>query len=67
MPGYVSHELQCCIECPTRYVLLVKWETLEAHTIGFRESAQYQLWRAELHHFYEPMPVVEHFQLVGPR
>jgi heme-degrading monooxygenase HmoA len=64
MPGYVSHELQCCIETENRYILLVRWQTLEDHTIGFRQSLQYQEWRALLHHFYEPFPVVEHYAAI---
>jgi heme-degrading monooxygenase HmoA len=64
MPGYVSHDLQRCLEVDHRYLLLVQWQTLEDHTIGFRQSAQYQQWRALLHHFYEPFPVVEHYQTV---
>ena len=64
MPGYLGHELQRCIETPTRYLLLVRWETLEAHTVGFRGSPEYQRWRALLHHFYDPFPVVEHFEAV---
>lgn len=63
IPGYISHELRRCIENPNRYVLLVKWQTLEAHTVGFRQSPGYQRWRALLHHFYEPFPTVEHYGL----
>ena len=40
MPGYISHELQKCVEVPNRYILLARWETLEAHTVGFRKSAR---------------------------
>lgn len=61
MAGYLSHQLQRCIENQSRYILLVNWESLEAHTVGFRESSQYQQWRALLHHFYEPFPNVEHY------
>jgi heme-degrading monooxygenase HmoA len=61
MPGYISHELRRCLEKPNRYILLVKWETLESHTIGFRQSAEYQQWRTLLHHFYDPFPLVEHY------
>jgi heme-degrading monooxygenase HmoA len=64
MPGYISHELQHCLEKDDRYILLVRWQTLENHTIGFRQSPQYQEWRALLHHFYDPFPVVEHYQIV---
>jgi heme-degrading monooxygenase HmoA len=65
MHGYVDHELQRCIERPSRYILLVRWETLEDHTVGFRGSPQYQDWKALLHHFYDPFPTVEHFAPVA--
>jgi heme-degrading monooxygenase HmoA len=61
MPGYVSHQLQKCIERPNRYLLLVNWQSLEEHTVGFRKSDQYQEWRKLLHNFYEPFPEVEHY------
>lgn len=64
MPGYVSHQLQRCIERPNRYILLVNWETLEDHTEGFRQSEPYKEWRELLHHFYDPFPVVEHYEKV---
>jgi heme-degrading monooxygenase HmoA len=62
--GYVSHQLQCSIEKQNRYILLVNWETLEAHTVGFRGSEQYQEWKRLLHHFYDPFPTVEHYGLI---
>jgi heme-degrading monooxygenase HmoA len=64
MRGYLSHELQRCVEKRNRYVLLVNWQTLEDHTVGFRGSAEYQRWKALLHHFYDPFPTVEHYQRV---
>lgn len=64
MPGYLTHQLQRCIEKPSQYVLLVEWETLEAHTVGFRSSPQYQEWKQLLHHFYDPFPTVEHYETV---
>lgn len=65
MDGYLSHDLRRCIEDAGHYLLLVRWTTLEAHTVGFRSSAQYQLWRALLHHFYDPFPEVLHFEPVS--
>ncbi len=62
MDGYLSHELHRCIEVEGKYLLLVKWETLESHTVGFRSSTEYQEWKKLLHHFYEPFPTVEHFE-----
>ena len=61
MAGYRSHQLQRCVENADRFLLLVEWETLEAHTVGFRGSAEYQQWKALLHHFYDPFPTVEHY------
>ena len=61
MHGYQSHELRRCIESPSRYILLVHWQRLEDHTVGFRQSAEYQRWRTLLHHFYDPFPTVEHY------
>jgi heme-degrading monooxygenase HmoA len=65
MPGYLSHELQRCIEQPTRYLLLVNWTKLEDHTIGFRQSTEYKRWKALLHHFYDPFPTVQHYVRVN--
>lgn len=64
MNGYISHQLQKCIEKNNRYILLVNWETLEDHIVGFRASQEYKEWRNLLHHFYEPFPEVEHYQTV---
>jgi heme-degrading monooxygenase HmoA len=60
--GYVSHDLQRSIETPNRYALLVRWQTLEDHTVGFRGSAAFTQWRGYVGPFFESPPVVEHFQ-----
>jgi heme-degrading monooxygenase HmoA len=65
MKGYIAHQLQECVENRQRFLLLVWWQTLEDHTVGFRGSAEYQRWRALLHHFYDPFPTVEHFSLLS--
>ncbi|GAA4830161.1 antibiotic biosynthesis monooxygenase [Algivirga pacifica] len=62
--GYKNHQLQRCLEDDHKYALLVQWETLEDHTVGFRESEAYQEWKRLLHHYYDPFPVVEHFEVV---
>lgn len=64
MPGFVSIEPHRCIEQPNRYAPLVQWSRLEDHTVGFRQSAQYQRWRTLLHRFYDPFPQVEHYKRV---
>jgi heme-degrading monooxygenase HmoA len=60
-PGFRAIAVRRCLETANRYLLLVEWEKLEDHTIGFRQSARYEKWRALLHHFYDPFPRVEHF------
>jgi heme-degrading monooxygenase HmoA len=64
MTGYLNHELQRCLEVENQYILLVRWEQLEDHTVGFRESQEYQTWCQMLHHFYEPFPTVEHYKRI---
>jgi heme-degrading monooxygenase HmoA len=64
-PGFGGVTLDRCVEQPNRYLLLVEWETVEAHTEGFRGSERYGPWRELLHHFYEPFPVVEHHSTVA--
>jgi len=66
IPGYRFHNLRRCIEVANRYILLVEWDSLEAHTIGFRRSSEYQQWKALLHHFYDPFPTVEHYASLSP-
>jgi heme-degrading monooxygenase HmoA len=63
-PGFEGLELQRCVEKPDQYLLLVRWETLKAHTEGFRGSDRYPKWRELLHHFYDPFPVVDHYEAV---
>lgn len=60
-PGFRGLELRPCLEKPDQYLLLVNWETLEDHTVGFRGSDRYPAWRAALHYFYEPFPIVLHY------
>lgn len=60
-PGFQRLSVSRGVESPSCYLLLVEWDDLEAHTEGFRGSAAYEQWRALLHHFYDPFPVVEHF------
>jgi heme-degrading monooxygenase HmoA len=63
-PGFVGLRLERCVEERSRYLLLVEWESLEAHTEGFRGSPAFERWRALLHHFYDPFPTVEHYESV---
>ncbi len=60
--GFLGMDVRRCLERPSVYLLLVWWQTVDAHEIGFRKSDRYAQWRAALHHFYDPFPTVEHFQ-----
>ena len=54
-PGFRSIELRRCVENSGRYLLLVKWDSVEDHEVGFRKSERYAEWRTLLHHFYSPI------------
>ncbi len=60
-PGFGGMEVRRGVETPNRYLLLVHWARVEDHDPGFRQSDRYSLWRAALHPFYDPFPVVEHY------
>jgi heme-degrading monooxygenase HmoA len=60
--GFISIESQKCIEQANRYILLIQWETLEDHTIGFRESSLFTEWRALIGPFFESPPHVLHYK-----
>lgn len=64
MQGYIQHELQQCVEEEDKYMLVVRWRTIEDHTTGFRLSKEYQEWKRLLHHFYDPFPIVEHYKRI---
>jgi heme-degrading monooxygenase HmoA len=64
MKGYIQHELQQCLEKDDKYLLVVRWNTVEDHTVGFRQSEGYKEWKKLLHHFYYPFPEVEHYKRI---
>ena len=61
-PGFQSLEIRRSIDTPNRYLLVVEWQKLEDHTVGFRQSDRYQRWCDLIHHFYDPFPSVEHYE-----
>jgi heme-degrading monooxygenase HmoA len=58
--GCRGMELQRGIEKPSRYRLFVRWETLENHTVDFRNSPDFQEWRGLVGHCFAAPPEVEH-------
>jgi heme-degrading monooxygenase HmoA len=61
-PGFRRLSVSRGVERPSDYLLLVEWDSLAAHTEGFRGSPAFERWRALLHHFYDPFPDVQHFE-----
>ncbi len=62
--GYIGHTLCKCVENENQYILLVDWEDIESHEIGFRKSQVYLKWKELLHHYYDTFPTVEHYVTV---
>ena len=62
--GYRAHRVMKGIESPDRYVLMIWWDTLEDHTVGFRGGPLFADWRAIVGPFFAAPPSVEHFSLV---
>jgi len=60
--GYISHELQRCVETKVRYHFLIRWETIESHTVNFRQSPKFQEFRGLVGGFFAQPPVAEHFE-----
>lgn len=62
--GFKGYKVNRSIESPGRYILMIYWDTLEDHTVGFRESPAFAEWRAIVGPFFVQAPVVEHLELV---
>ena len=63
--GFKGFKVNRSIESPGRYLLMIYWDTLEDHTVGFRGSDAFTQWRAIVGPFFAQPPVVEHLELVG--
>ena len=63
--GFQGYKVNKGIENPERYILQIFWDTLENHTIDFRESAAFADWRAIVGPFFAGPPNVEHFELLA--
>ena len=63
--GARNAKVSRCIETPGRYVLQIEWDTLEDHTMGFRQGPLFAQWRAIIGPFFAGPPLVEHFESVA--
>jgi heme-degrading monooxygenase HmoA len=60
-PGFRSARMTRGIESPSRFVLLVEWDSVEAHEVNFRQQPRFAQWRALIGPFFAGPPTVEHF------
>ena len=60
-PGCRSVRMTRGVESPSRFVLLVEWDSVEAHTRNFRESERFTTWRSLIGPYFAAPPLVEHF------
>ena len=63
--GFQGFKVNRCIETPERYVLQIFWNTLEDHTVAFRQGPLFAQWRAIVGPFFAAPPLVEHFELLA--
>jgi heme-degrading monooxygenase HmoA len=63
--GFAGYKVNHSIETPERYALMIYWQTLEDHTVGFRQSPAFAEWRSIVGPFFAQPPFVEHFELVA--
>lgn len=59
--GASNPVVQRCIESPDRFVLTIEWDTLEDHTVGFRQGPLFAEWRGIIGQYFAQPPLVEHF------
>ena len=64
-PGFRRYEVQRGMESPERYVLLIEWDSVESHTVGFRGSTAFVRWREVVGAYFTRPPHVEHFVRVA--
>ena len=62
--GFKGYKVNRSVESPQRYLLMIYWETLEDHTVGFRQGPLFAQWRAIVGPYFASPPTVEHFELV---
>lgn len=63
--GFIAWQVHKGVESPERYLLMIRWATLENHTLDFRESPAFAQWRAIVGPFFAAPPSVEHFTLLA--
>lgn len=62
--GFRSAKVQRGIESPDRYAVMLWWDTVDDHMVGFRQGPLFAEWRGAIGPFFAQPPAVEHFELV---
>jgi heme-degrading monooxygenase HmoA len=63
--GFRGWKVNKGVESPERYLLMIFWDTLEDHTVGFRQGPLFAQWRGIVGPYFAQPPVVEHFTLLA--
>jgi len=63
--GFRGYKVNKGVESPERYLLMIFWDTLEDHTVHFRQGPLFPQWRAIVGPFFAQPPMVEHFTLLS--
>ncbi|MBM3389901.1 MAG: antibiotic biosynthesis monooxygenase [Betaproteobacteria bacterium] len=62
--GFRGYKVNKGVESPERYLLMIFWDTLEDHTVHFRQGPLFPQWRAIVGPYFAEPPKVEHFTLL---
>ncbi len=63
--GFRGFKINKCIESPERYILMLFWDSMDDHMMGFRQSPAFAEWRAIVGPFFASPPMMEHFNLLA--
>ena len=63
--GFRGYKVNKGVESPERYLLMIFWDTLEDHTVHFRQGPLFPQWRAIVGPYFAQPPMVEHFTLLS--
>ncbi len=66
VPGFISLEMERCVETKGKYFYMIRWESIEAHEKNFRQSPKRAEFRKLLEEFWVEPPFAEHFEAVTP-
>jgi heme-degrading monooxygenase HmoA len=60
-PGCRSVRMSRGVEAPSKFILLVEWDSIDAHIENFRGTERFQTWRGLIGPYFDGAPLVEHY------